>query len=236
MNKNIIAIAATSLLTVSAASQAALSSTVNLASDYTFNGVSQTINDPALQASFDYAADNGFYAGTWASNVDFGAGEDTNIEWDAYIGKFYQLNDKVGLDTGIAYYTYHGDDASDTYNYPEAYAKFAYNSSMGDTEFNFWYSWDYFGLDVNHYIAMIAHTVEVADGHSVKVTFDRSTSADEDKWYWGEEGNDAYNHYRVEYMTSLHGFDFNLAAENTSMDMDTADSRIVLGVSRTFSF
>lgn len=234
MNKNIIAIAATSLLAVSASSHAALSSTVNLASDYTFNGVSQTMNDPALQASFDYAADNGFYAGTWASNVDFGTGEDTNIEWDAYVGKFYQLNDKVGLDTGIAYYTYHGDDASDTYNYPEAYAKFAYNSSMGDTEFNFWYSWDYFGLDVNHYIAMIAHTVEVSEGHSVKVSFDRSTSADENKWSW--DGDDAYNHYRVEYMTSLNGFDFNLAAENTSMDMDSADSRIVLGVSRTFSF
>lgn len=234
MNKNIIAIAATSLLAVSASSHAALSSTVNLASDYTFNGVSQTMNDPTLQASFDYAADNGFYAGTWASNVDFGTGEDTNIEWDAYIGKFYQLNDKVGLDTGIAYYTYHGDDASDTYNYPEAYAKFAYNSSMGDTEFNFWYSWDYFGLDVNHYIAMIAHTVEVSEGHSVKVSFDRSTSADENKWSW--DGDDAYNHYRVEYMTSFNGFDFNLAAENTSMDMDSADSRIVLGVSRTFSF
>lgn len=234
MNKNIIAIAATSLLAVSASSHAALSSTVNLASDYTFNGVSQTMNDPTLQASFDYAADNGFYAGTWASNVDFGTGEDTNIEWDAYIGKFYQLNDKVGLDTGIAYYTYHGDDASDTYNYPEAYAKFAYNSSMGDTEFNFWYSWDYFGLDVNHYIAMIAHTVEVSEGHSVKVSFDRSTSANENKWSW--DGDDAYNHYRVEYMTSFNGFDFNLAAENTSMDMDSADSRIVLGVSRTFSF
>jgi uncharacterized protein (TIGR02001 family) len=234
MNKNIIAIAATSLLAVSVSSHAALSSTVNLASDYTFNGVSQTINDPALQASFDFAADNGFYAGTWASNVDFGAGEDTNIEWDAYIGKFYQLNDKVGLDTGIAYYTYHGDDASDTYNYPEVYAKFAYNSSMGDTEFNFWYSWDYFGLDVNHYIAMIAHTVEVGDGHSIKVSFDRSTSADENKWAW--DGDDAYNHYRVEYMTSWQGFDFDLAAENTSMNMDTADSRIVLAVSRTFSF
>jgi uncharacterized protein (TIGR02001 family) len=81
---------------------------------------------------------------------------------------------------------------------------------------------------------MIAHTVEVSEGHSVKVSFDRSTSANENKWSW--DGDDAYNHYRVEYMTSFNGFDFNLAAENTSMDMDSADSRIVLGVSRTFSF
>ncbi|NQZ26312.1 MAG: hypothetical protein HRT55_08355 [Colwellia sp.] len=234
MNKTIIAAATTCLLTLPAGAMAAVSSTVNLASDYTFNGVSQTGNDPALQASLDYAADSGFYAGTWASNVDFGTGEDTNIEWDVYAGQYFQLNDKFGLDTGIAYYTYHGDDASSTYNYPEAYAKLGYSSSMGDSEVNFWYSWDYFGLEVSHYIAMVAHTVEVVPGHNIKVTFDRSTSADENKWAW--DGKDAYNHYRVEYMTSWQGFDFNLAAENTDMDIDSADARVVFSVSRTFSF
>lgn len=234
MNKTIIAVATTSLLILSAGATAAISSTVNLASDYSFNGVSQTGNDPALQASLDYAADSGFYAGTWASNVDFGTGEDTNIEWDVYAGQYFQLNDKFGLDTGIAYYTYHGDSVSDTYNYPEAYAKFGYSTSMGDSEVNFWYSWDYFGLEVSHYIAMIAHKVEVAPGHNIKVTFDRSTSADENKWAW--DGKDAYNHYRVEYMTSWQGFDFNLAAENTDMDIDSADARVVFSVSRTFSF
>jgi uncharacterized protein (TIGR02001 family) len=232
MNKNIIASAC--LLAASAAANAEVSSTVNLASDYTFNGVSQTDNSPALQASLDYAADSGFYVGTWASNVDFGAADDTNIEWDAYAGQYFQLNKKVGIDVGIAYYTYHGDSASDTYAYPEAYAKLGYSSSLGDSEVNFWYSWDYFGLDAGHYIAMIAHTFEVVPGHNVKVTFDRSTSNDEMKWAW--DGKDAYNHYRVEYMTSWKGFDFDLAAENTSMDMDTADARILFSVSRTFSF
>jgi uncharacterized protein (TIGR02001 family) len=235
MNKSIIALATSCLLTLSGVATADVSSTVNLASDYTFNGVSQTSNDPALQVSLDYAAESGFYAGTWASNVDFGGTDDTNIEWDAYIGQYYQLNDNIGLDVGIAYYTYHGDSASDTYNYPEAYTKFGYNSSLGDTELNFWYSWDYFGLDVDHYIAMVAHTFEVAPGHSVRVSFDRSTSADEAKWFWGEIGKDAYNHYRVEYMTSWKGFDFDLALEDTSMNIDTADTRVVLSVSRTFS-
>jgi uncharacterized protein (TIGR02001 family) len=233
MNKTLIAVATTCLLTLSTGALADVSATVNLASDYTFNGVSQTENDPALQASLDYAADSGFYAGTWASNVDFGSGEDTNIEWDAYVGQYFQLNEKIGLDAGIAYYTYHGDDASNTYNYPEAYAKFGYSSSLGDSELNFWYSWDYFGLDVSHYIAMIAHTVEVSPGHNIKVTFDRSTSADENKWAW--DGKDAYNHYRVEYMTSWKTLDFDLAFENTTMDYDAADARVVLSVSHTFS-
>lgn len=233
MNKTVLAVATSGLLAVSAMSSAAVTSTVNVASDYTFNGVTQTGDDPALQASLDYAADNGFYAGTWASNVDFGGSDDTNIEWDAYVGKFYQLSDKVGLDTGIAYYTYHGDSVSDSYNYPEAYAKFAYNSSMGDSELNFWYSWDYFGVGANHYIAMIAHTVEVSPGHNIRVSFDRSVSSDENKWAWNNR--DAYNHYRVEYMTNWKGYDFNLALEDTSMNVESADARVVLSVSRTFS-
>lgn len=232
MKKSIIALATGCLLTVSTSTLAELSTTVKLASDYTFNGVSQTGNDPALQASLDYAGADGFYVGTWASNVDFGGGDDTNIEWDAYLGKYFQLNERIGLDAGIAYYTYHGDSASDSYNYPEAYAKFGYNSSMGDTELNFWYSWDYFGLDVGHYIAMVAHTIEVAPGHSIKASFDRSTSNDENKWAWNER--DAYNHVRLEYMTSYEGFDLNLAVEDTSMNIDSADARIVFSVSRTF--
>lgn len=233
MNKSIIAIATSCLLAFTTNAAADVTSTVKLASDYTFNGVSQTGNDPALQASLDYAANSGFYAGTWASNIDFGSGEDTNIEWDVYAGQYFQLNDKIGLDTGIAYYTYHGDSASDSYNYPEAYAKFGFSSSMGNSEVNFWYGWDYFGLDVNHFIAMVAHTVEVAEGHSIKVSVDRSTSADKNKWAW--DNKDAYNHYRVEYMTNWNGFDIDLALEDTNMNMDTADTRIVLSVSHTFN-
>lgn len=232
INKNIIAIATSCLLTISSAALADVSTTVNLTSDYTFNGVSQTMNDPALQASVDYSDASGIYLGTWASNVDFGASDNTNIEWDMYIGKYFQLNDKVSLDAGIAYYTYHGDSASNTYNYPEAYAKFGYNSSVGDTELNFWYSWDYFGVDVNHYIAMVAHTVEVAPGHNIKFSADRSTSADKNKFAW--DGSEAYNHVRIAYMTSWKEFNFDLAVEDTSMNIDSADARIVFSVSRTF--
>lgn len=213
---------------------AAVSSTVKATSDYTFNGVSQTDEGPALQASLDYAADSGWYAGTWASNVDFGSGDDTNIEWDFYVGKFFQLNEKVSLDAGIAYYTYHGDDNSDDYYYPEAYAKFGYASSVGQTELNFWYTWDYFGVDAKHYIIMAAHTFNIAEGHDIRVSIDRSTSNDKNKWAW--DGDKSYDHYRVEYMTSWKGFDWNLAVEDTSLDYDTADTRAVLSIARTFNF
>ncbi len=234
MKKSIISAASTCLLFLSAYTCAEVSSSVKLTSDYTFNGVSQTGNDPALQASLDYTAESGFYSGTWASNVDFGSADDTNIEWDVYAGQYLQLNERIDLDIGIAYYTYHGDSASNNYYYPETYAKFGYQSSLGNSEINFWYSWDYFGLDVSHYIAMVAHTVEVAPGHNIRLSFDRSTSADETKWLW--HNKDAYNHYRVEYMTRWQGFDFDLALEDTSMNIDSADTRVVFSVSRSFVF
>ena len=45
----------------------------------------------------------------------------------------------------------------------------------------------------------------------------------------------SFNHYRVAYMTSWSGFDFSLAAEDTtSMNLDTSDERLVLSVSRQF--
>jgi hypothetical protein len=37
-------------------------------------------------------------------------------------------------------------------------------------------------------------------------------------------------------MTSWQGFDFDLALEDTSMDFDTTDTRVVFSVSRTFGF
>lgn len=209
------------------------STTVTGVSDYTFNGVSQTKNDPAIQGSLDYSFDDtGMYAGTWVSNVDLG--DDTNIEWDVYFGKYAQLNDGLSLDYGLAYYSYHGQSNSRDGNYFEAYTKFGYASDLGQTELNFWYSWDYFGTGAGHVISMLAHTIELAPNHALRASFDISNSLDGDKFAW-DGNNKSYNHYRLAYQTSLAGFDIEIAAQNTTLDIDTADERIVLYVGRTFS-
>ncbi len=44
-------------------------------SDYVFRGFSQSARDPAVQGGADFAY-NIFYAGVWASSIDFG----TNVE------------------------------------------------------------------------------------------------------------------------------------------------------------
>ena len=80
---------------------------------------------------------------------------------------------------------------------------------------------------------MLAHTFEIAPNHAIRASFDVSNSLDGNKFAW--DGNDkSYNHYRLAYQTSFAGFDFELAGENTSLDWDTADERIVASISRSF--
>ncbi len=75
------------LLALSGVSQAQFSSTWTAVSDYDFRGFSQSGEKPALQGSADYAfGDSGFSIGAWASNVDFGKGNDGNVELDLYAG------------------------------------------------------------------------------------------------------------------------------------------------------
>jgi len=228
------------LLSMFHSAHAGVTLTTTAVSDYTLNGISQTGSDPALQVSLDWAGENGLYAGTWTSNVDFRPFENSRNEIDYYIGKYSQLNKAVGVDTGIAYYTYHGAPTSDDFNYPEIYAKFGYNSSLGDSELNLFYTNDYLGTDVTGFNVAVAHKFQIAEGHNIRISYDRSISGEDDpaKPAWGGSDNKFYDHFRAEYMTSWKEIDINLAVEDTNNigdDFD-ADERVVLSVGKTFEF
>jgi uncharacterized protein (TIGR02001 family) len=47
------------------AEESPFSANVGITSDYTYRGISQTNQRPALQGGFDYAHASGFYAGIW---------------------------------------------------------------------------------------------------------------------------------------------------------------------------
>jgi uncharacterized protein (TIGR02001 family) len=85
---------------------------VGLTTDYVFRGISQTFEDPAVQGGVDFTCGR-FYAGVWASNVDFGAAGpfDTiaNVEIDLY-GGFKHTTGPVTWDVGFIYYSYPGNN------------------------------------------------------------------------------------------------------------------------------
>jgi uncharacterized protein (TIGR02001 family) len=76
-------------------------------SDYVFRGVSQTAEDPTIQGSIGIGYGM-FYAGAWASGVDFG--DDAQIEVDYYAG-FKPTWGPATFDFGFIYYDYPGYSA-----------------------------------------------------------------------------------------------------------------------------
>ncbi len=81
-------------------------------SDYVFRGISQSSNDPVLQGGADVGYGI-FYAGTWASGVDFDNAPPANAEVDWYAGVRPTWQSPLGpmnLDFGAIYYSYPGAD------------------------------------------------------------------------------------------------------------------------------
>ena len=78
---------------------------VALTTDYVFRGESQSDEGPAIQGGFDcdYRM---FYAGVWASSVEFFGDEHTSIEVDVYGGIKHKFMDKFEVDLGVIYYAY----------------------------------------------------------------------------------------------------------------------------------
>lgn len=79
-----------------------LSYNVGVASDCAFRGVSQTDENPQVFGGVDLSAGK-FYAGTWASNVNFG--DDTDAEIDLHTGIKPTLGPAT-LDPDVIYYGY----------------------------------------------------------------------------------------------------------------------------------
>ena len=87
---------------VSIPSYASVSANVAFASDYIWRGMTQS-DGPAISGGFDYAADGGFYAGIWGSNVNFNDG--AGSELDYYFGYGFEFAG-VGVDLGYVAFDY----------------------------------------------------------------------------------------------------------------------------------
>lgn len=112
-------------------------------SDYIFRGFSQTSEDPAIQGGVDLTAGS-FYAGAWASNVDFG--DDTDAEVDIY-GGFRTESGGFSFDFGAVGYLYLNVPGGADYDYLEF--KAAASRAIGPVTMGAvaYYSPDFYGAD-----------------------------------------------------------------------------------------
>jgi len=103
-----------------ALAEGAVEANIGATSNYVWRGATQTDDDAAISGGIDYAHNSGIYVGTWASNVDFGAGGE--VEWDIYAGYGGEVN---GLGYDIGYIAYLYPDSRDS-NFHEIAASLSY--------------------------------------------------------------------------------------------------------------
>lgn len=202
------------------------SGNITLANDYLFNGISQTQGEMAAQAGITWSADNGIYLSSWASNVDFN--QQANVELDGYIGYYHTLSKSVSMDFGISQYTYHGSDTSSDLNFPESYLKW----QLGNSQINFWYTWDYFGTGARNFIMMATHNFPISENLSIAISIDKSRSLDKEKWLFQPQDKD-YLHGQISGQYTFHQFDFTIALHSTDLD-NIGETQVLFSVSRSF--
>ncbi len=202
--------------------QHSTSASVALTSDYVWRGYSQTDSKPAISGSFDYGHSSGFYAGTWASNVDYG--DDASIEIDIYAGYASEIgNTGVGYDVGLLRYIYPGED----YGYNEAYASLSYS---------------FFSANVAHTSNSSFHS-DSATYYSLGFDYDLpkgvALSAGYGYYDYDMSGVDSPTDYRVGLSTELVGFGLDLTYTDTDSDGEDlygkslADGRLIFTISKS---
>ena len=107
-----------------------LSANITVTNNYIWRGLTQTSNETAFQGGIDYAWENGFYVGTWLSNVSYeqddvdstSAQEDVqdpfSYEHDLYFGYSGEFGNGVSYDIGYLYYNY---DSQANFDFGEVY-------------------------------------------------------------------------------------------------------------------
>ena len=217
LNKKLLPAAlVTTLFAGATAAQAEMevSANVALTTDYKFRGISQSDESPALQGGFDLAFDNGMYVGTWASSVDFdtdGDGFDGSLELDYYLGWGGEITDSVGVDVGILYYSYPGDDGADG-DYLEFYGRV----SVGDGTLGVAYSDDYYGETDTFYYLHGEYSFALGENLSLDLHVGYN-DLDEDGGFLSDS-QDSYIDYSVGLTTSFASVDLTLAVVGTDLD------------------
>ena len=227
MSKFATMAALATLVAAPAVAEGEWSSNITLTTDYVWRGISQANEDPAIQGGFDYVQ-GGFYAGTWASVVDFDAGpdqEDVNLEVDFYAGFSNALTEVLSYDVGVIYYAYPDADAADL-DFVEVYGGLSFEAENG------------FGVGGYVYIdpdneniyteGTVGFTVLEDAANDTTVTVDASLG------HYSIDSGEDYLNWSVGTTLGMFGFEFDLRYWDTDVDgaVSIAEDRFVLSISR----
>ena len=234
-----------------AASPHTITGNVGFVSDYSFRGLSQTLEEPAIQGGFDYAHASGLYLGTWGSNVSSALFGPANMEWDFYGGWAKTFGD-FGINVGLLYYFYPGGEPApgEKYDTTEVYlggswkwlsakASYALSDFFGGNENTFPGAFSS-GSDGSIYLELNA-TFPITDAFSVSAHVGQQTVEGT------ASGVDLdYTDFKVGVNYLWSGFNFGVAYKDTdaeeanytyakgSESVFIGDAAVIVSVSKTF--
>lgn len=240
MKNTTLLLAVTGLLLSGAASAADVSATITGMSDYDFRGVSQTVEDPALQASIDVEGESGWYVGIWGSNVDFDDCCEEDLELNYYAG--FVAGETIEWDVGVNYYYYPSTDTN--LNYAEVYIGGTYygEDENWDVGLKQWVTNDWFAYDAYGYYTELNFNYGLPwweIGVSAHVGYTFGDGPDD---FTDDSGLREYVDYSLGINRSFGPVDADLRYVDTdlggglevSSDAGTNDDRFIFSLSTTF--
>lgn len=210
-----------------------VSANVGLVSQYSFRGITQSDEGPALQGGFDISHSSGLYAGVWASNVDFNDGDEANIETDLYAG-YAGAVDKFSYDVGVIYYAYPGADNDLEYDFWEGKLELGYDFDLFSATAGFYYSPDYFAGSGDALYSTLGVEVPLPADFTLSGHVGYQTIDDNAAFAVPD-----YTDWSVGLGYTYEGFDLSLQYVDTDLDQpgecaDGCSEKIIFGISRSF--
>jgi uncharacterized protein (TIGR02001 family) len=142
-----------------------ISANIGVVSNYMWRGVTQTLDGAAVQGGLDFTHESGFYAGTWASNIDWndeGSSQEVIIPLDPATGEPATDNDGnlIGVTSGssnndspnyeLDIYLGYGGSVNDDFSYDLSAIYYAYpdgrDSNFAELGASATYKWFTLGL------------------------------------------------------------------------------------------
>lgn len=213
------------------------SGNVALTTDYTFRGISQTNENPAIQGGFNVNHASGFYAGVWGSNVDFNEDETGGVDgatleldlFGGFAGKFGAS--ELGYDVGVIGYLYPGADDSRNYDYTEVYAGLTYSMFSA----KYYYSPEFFAETGSAGYIDLTVNVPLPNDFGFIAHVGHQNISDNALF-----GAPDYTDFRIGVNKKFAGFGFDLSYVDTDLDedecfggLDWCDARVTFTVSRS---
>lgn len=209
-----------------------LTANAGVSNNYIWRGLTQTINEAAISGGIDYAADNGFYIGTWASNVSYASDDIYSYEHDVYFG--FSGGDNVSYDIGYLYYNY--DDLAQ-FDFGEVYGSVGFGgfsitlSLLANTEADEGPGQD-FGFGQASYVSL-DYAIPLRNDLELGLHTGRHDGD------FAEAFNGVPGDY-IDYAVSLSKGGFSFMISDTDLDSDVADGldngsvKFVVGYSMDF--